>query len=264
MSDIFKGERMDPKKQFGRDRLNYIYHESRYKFAETYIKNKAVLDLGCGSGYGTKILSGSAKKVLAIDISKDTIDFAKNNFGNENIEFKCANVFETGVNNNSVDVVVCFEVLEHVETPDLLLTEIKRVLKEDGLLIISTPNKEITSPNSDIPINPFHKKEYTLSDLRLFLSKYFSKVQFYGEWPNDDMVKSYSTASKIDEIVQRLIKLDFLQIRKLFPKNFRTTTAERFIDKTVDIVQHEKREAYFISEINERFDAKTFICVCKN
>lgn len=264
MSDIFQGERMNPKKQFGRDRLNYIYHESRYKFAETYIKDKSVLDLGCGSGYGAKILSTNAKKVLAIDKSKDTIEFAKNNFGNEKVEFICANVLETGINYNSVDVVVCFEVIEHLETPDLLIMEIKRVLKKDGLLIISTPNKDIASPNSDTPINPFHKKEYTLDELKCLFSEYFSQRQFYGEWPNLDMAKSYSTANKIDKIAQRITRLDLLRLRKIFPINFRTAVAEGFIDKTVDIIQHNKHENYLISEINERFDAKAFICLCRN
>jgi 2-polyprenyl-3-methyl-5-hydroxy-6-metoxy-1,4-benzoquinol methylase len=136
------------------------------------------------------MLASDAKRIFAIDNCKEAILYARQYYSDDKIEFLLSNALKSSFDNDAMDIVICFEMIEHIDQPDLLLTEIKRVLKKDGTLILSTPNKRITSPTTEKSLNPYHKKEYTFLELKELLQKYFSQVQFYGEFPNPEMKKN--------------------------------------------------------------------------
>lgn len=149
-------------------------------FACQAVKNKSVLDIACGEGYGSALLSQSAKSVVGVDISEEAINHAKNKYQLNNLKFKLGSCSKIPLEDNSVDVVVSFETIEHHDEHELMMVEVKRVLRADGILIISSPNKEEYSDKPEYD-NPFHIKELSSDDFKQLLSKYFTNTLFYGQ-----------------------------------------------------------------------------------
>ncbi|MBU0619689.1 MAG: class I SAM-dependent methyltransferase [Patescibacteria group bacterium] len=150
---------------------NIIYNEHlvRYEFVKQFVKNKKVLDIACGSGYGSKILAkAGAGKVVAIDVDEEAIKFAKQNYGHKNIEYQVGNAEEIGQGSNIFDIISSFETIEHLQNPNKFLSELSRVAKDNGLVIISTPNKDVFKQK-----NPFHLKEFSKTEFEEILGKYF-------------------------------------------------------------------------------------------
>jgi len=156
----------------------------RYAFAAQFVKNKTVLDIACGSGYGSSyLLSKGAKAVTGGDISEETIEYAKARYWKDNLNFLPVNAEQLPFANNSFDVVVSIETIEHLKNHENFLVECRRVMKDGGTFICSTPNKEVmplnpTSPEK--PSNPFHIKEYSVEEFQQLLSRYFKNVDLYG------------------------------------------------------------------------------------
>ena len=113
--------------------------EEMYK--ATHVNGKVVADVGCNKGYGAKILSRFAHKVVGIDVDIENIMVARGEKSGKNIEYRCENVLETEYA-AEYDTVVCYEVLEHIEPKDTgkFLQKLNSMLKEDGILYISAPN----------------------------------------------------------------------------------------------------------------------------
>lgn len=168
-------ERLVPKIHKG---AAFFYeHLLRYLFAAQFVKNKSVLDLGCGSGYGTSILSkeGEAKEVYGLDISKEAIEYANKFYKGKNITFKVSDV-ENLAESRKVDVALAFEVLEHIEKQEKFLQGVRRGLKKRGIFIVSMPNTN-TYPKG----NPFHKKELTPKEFEALLKKNFKIVKIFQQ-----------------------------------------------------------------------------------
>ncbi|MCD6225792.1 class I SAM-dependent methyltransferase [bacterium] len=165
----------------------WLDHIERYRFASKYVGGKEVLDISCGTGYGSRILYDSgAKRVVGVDISSTTIKFARAKYGADKLEFRVGNILDIGFPGNYFDIVVCFETIEHVWDSEKAIMELRRVLKPQGLLIISTPNRKLTSPGKSIndpPNNPFHKKEYSTGEFILVLRRYLKILEIYGQRP---------------------------------------------------------------------------------
>jgi GT2 family glycosyltransferase/SAM-dependent methyltransferase len=156
-------------------------HLHRYAFASQFVNDKKVLDLACGEGYGSFFLAKNARCVLGIDIYPETIQHASKAYPKDNLEFKEGSILDIPVSGSKIfDVIVCFEALEHLDEHTKLMSEIMRLLKDDGLLIISTPNKKIYSDDPDYH-NPFHKKELYFSEFKNVLKNNFSRVHFFGQ-----------------------------------------------------------------------------------
>lgn len=187
---IIDGERFVPVKM---DVPMITYeHWHRYYLASEFIKDKVVLDIACGTGYGTKFLSQKAKSCIGIDISSDSIEYAIENFSADKVQFKQGSITDIPLDDNSVDILVSFETIEHVDesAQKLAMKEYKRVLKEDGILFISSPNIDCWDHN---PNNPFHLKEFITKDFVDFLQKDFKYVSYLGQ-----EVKASSSMHSVD------------------------------------------------------------------
>jgi len=154
-------------------------HLHRYALALELCKNKNVLDIASGEGYGTNLIGSVAEFVLGVDISFEAVEHAKEKYQRENIEFKVGNTSKIPLESNTVDVVVSFETIEHIKEQNLFLSEVKRVLKKDGILIISTPDKTIYSERD--PANRFHIKELFTNEFKQLISTYFNQVELYQQ-----------------------------------------------------------------------------------
>jgi|GEM_PF-1493402 len=175
-----RNERMFPGKS---DPLTEAMHFQRYRFASQFVKDKVVLDAGCGAGYGSWIMAteGGAREVIGIDYAKEIIEYDLEKYQKDNLTFETMNVLDLGFEDNKFDVVVNFEVFEHIDDPDALLKELSRVLKPDGILLLSTPNKAVYSPDKE-PDYPFHVREYSYQEFRSILAKYFHNFKFIGQY----------------------------------------------------------------------------------
>ena len=153
-------------------------HLHRYAHASRYIEGKRVLDLASGEGYGSALLARTAFSVVGIDIDEKTVRHARRKYAGANIHFVVGSVTEIPLAAR-FDVVVCFELIEHVQDHDKLLSEIKRLLAPGGMLMISTPNR----PEYRLlePSNPFHVKELDFVEFRALLERFFSHVRFLGQ-----------------------------------------------------------------------------------
>jgi len=153
-------------------------HKIRYLFAKKFVKNKIVVDVACGNGFGTYILARSGAKFLyGIDNDKVVISYAKQKYKDDNIKFIPGNAEKIPLRSNLADVIVSLETIEHLKYPKKFLKEAKRIIKPGGLLVLSTPNGEVSYED-----NLFHIKEYTFSELNILLSDFSRKV-FYGQRP---------------------------------------------------------------------------------
>lgn len=172
-------------------------HLQRYRYAAKKIgNNRKVLDLGCGTGYGTKILSNERNEVYGIDISQKAVDYAKKTYFGP--RYTCSSAERLPFKDNDFDVITAFEVIEHIENPEKALAEIYRVLKNDGSLFISTPNLRhlgnmlghflLGRPYPKHSKNIYHLKEFYYDEFVNFLKNAGFKIVFqYGQelrpWP---------------------------------------------------------------------------------
>lgn len=157
-----------------------VEHLHRYTIAQEYIANKVVLDIASGEGYGSNLLSNTAKFVYGVDISKEAVSHANNKYAKDNLTFLEGSAAKIPLEDHSVDVLVSFETIEHHDKHEEMMQECRRVLKKEGILIISSPDKKYFS---DIPKyhNEFHVKELYKEEFFRLVSSYFSNVQLYKQ-----------------------------------------------------------------------------------
>ena len=163
-------------------------HLDRYYFAQTYVKGKRVLDAACGTGYGTRHLAQVADRVTGIDISPTAINHARKRYPAVALDFIEGDVLSLPFQDSSFDVVVSFETVEHIKEYRTFIRECRRVLTPNGILICSTPNSKISSPDGVVK-NPFHVVEFDPIEFTDLLLKDFALVEMCGQ--NDvDFVKA--------------------------------------------------------------------------
>jgi len=182
----FTGERVIPG-EVDADLLNE--HMARYAFAARLAKGRRVLDAGCGSGYGAAELARSAEEVLAIDIAQDAIGYAREHYHAPNLRFERASCLEIPAPAGSFQLVVAFELIEHLEQRRAFLQEVRRVLAPGGQFVVSTPNTVYyAEARAERGPNPFHVHEFTYGEFQSELEAVFSKVTFYLENHTDAVV----------------------------------------------------------------------------
>lgn len=169
----FTGERVIPG-QVNNDL--WSEHVARYALAARFARGRRVLDLGCGTGYGTADLAKVASSAMGLDLAPEAIAYAARHFPSARFLTGSANAvpFVTA----SFDLVTAFEVIEHLHDWRALLSEARRVLESNGLLIVSTPNKRYyAEARANSGPNPFHQHEFEFSEFRLALGEFFPNVR---------------------------------------------------------------------------------------
>ena len=177
------------------------------------------LDVGCGEGYGTKILAetSSEAKVVGLDISPGTIEKAKSKYKDDHCDFKVYDGKNIPAGDASVDAVVSLQVIEHIRNDRAFVAEVWRALKPGGLFILTTPNRQIRLLPGMRPWNAFHVREYYSADLKDLLREIFSVVNIHGVTASEDI-----RAIEIARVERnaRLAACDFLNLRRLLPPGF--------------------------------------------
>jgi len=171
------GERTIP----GLDVENYWFrrHEVVYQQLAPRCAGLEVLEAGCGEGYGADLISRVARRVIALDYDQTTVAHVRARY--PRVEVMHGNLAELPLADPSVDVVVNFQVIEHLWDQTQFVRECARVLRPSGLLMVSTPNRITFSPGRDTPINPFHTRELNADELtRLLVDAGFTSVSMSG------------------------------------------------------------------------------------
>ncbi len=151
-------------------------HLHRYAVAAALADGKRVLDIACGEGYGANLLAATAAQVIGVDIASEVIAHARQAYRKENLIFREGSCLNIPVEDHSIDLVVSFETIEHIDEPLAFLQEIKRVLAVDGALIMSSPDKAEYTDRTGAT-NPFHKQELYHEEFLLLLKQHFKRCR---------------------------------------------------------------------------------------
>jgi SAM-dependent methyltransferase len=175
----FTGERLIPG-EVDIDLLNE--HMARYHFAVRLARGKRVLDAGCGAGYGSAELADVAEGVTGIDIAPVAVEYARAHYALPNLAFEEASCTQLPYADGVFDLVVAFEVIEHLENWRDFLQEVRRVLAPAGQVIVSTPNRlYYTESRGADGANPFHVHEFDFDEFNRELKQFFPYVSMFLE-----------------------------------------------------------------------------------
>jgi SAM-dependent methyltransferase len=173
----FTGERFTPECV----REIWYEHWHRYAFALPLARERRVLDAACGEGYGSALLARTADSVVGLDLSTEAVDHARQRYGGyRNLRFDVADVTALDLAAGSVDLVVSFETLEHVEAQDAMLAGFARALSDDGLLLVSSPDKRTYSDLTGYR-NEFHVRELYRDEFEALIARHFLAHRLYGQ-----------------------------------------------------------------------------------
>lgn len=246
--DTINGERSSPESKYLSP--TYYQHEKAYEYCAEYATNKSVLEFGCGNGYGAYKISNVAKSVLAIDRNADTIRNAKLLYKKTNLKYETQNIIKYK-SNYKYDLIIMLQVIEHINNTDKLLSNITRLLKRNGKIIISTPNRLTQSYNE----NPYHIKEYSQLELNKLLSKYYSHINMKGLHGNIE-VMLYETNRKNN--IEKIMSFDKYNFRNIIPRFIKIILFNIFMrivrtniyKKNIDKVSKINLSNYYINNKN--------------
>lgn len=227
---------------------NYVFQRSILAYHEAAkLVSGNVLEIGTGSGYGIELISQNASEFLTID----KFPYSGNELP-KNVTFKQMSVPPlTGIESESFDYVISFQVIEHIEDDHQFVKEIARVLKPGGQFIVTTPNK-----NMSITRNPWHVREYTIDELDNLLKDYFSSVETKGVFGNQKIAKYYQENK---DSVARITKYDIFDLQHRLPRQFlqipydilNRMNRRKLLSQNTDLVSDITMEDYHVDDAAE-------------
>jgi len=160
-------ERIHPEHFRTREKyLLYLRHVFAYEYAVARAKpTDAALEIGCGDGYGTARLAAAVASIDAVDVDRETVEYAARKHGSSTCRIRHYDGDRLPFEDQTFDLVVAMQVIEHVDDDRQFLIEAWRVLKPGGLLLLTTPNRTHRVPDGQEPWNPFHVREYSPDEL---------------------------------------------------------------------------------------------------
>ncbi len=207
-SPEFTGERPGRGQNFDYDEAR---HFAAYAYARTLAAGKRVLDAGCGEGYNTQALGDVAEQVTGVDYSKDAVEFCRRTWTAANLRFEHVDLTQPVGFDDTFDLVLNFQVIEHIEEDRAFLEALKARLAPGGSLLLTTPNRRMSFSE-----NPYHVREYTAAELRALLDEVFGSVAMRGMRGNDKVTRFDEARQRS---VQRILRLDPLGIRNMLPQS---------------------------------------------
>jgi SAM-dependent methyltransferase len=160
------GERTVP----GLAEENYWFrrHEVVYQRLLDRCAGRDVLEAGSGEGYGADLIAGVVRHVIGLDYDESAVAHVRSRY--PRVDMRQGNLAELPLDDGAVDVVVNFQVVEHLWDQGQFVDECARVLRPSGTLLMSTPNRITFSPGRDTPLNPFHTRELNAAELTELLT----------------------------------------------------------------------------------------------
>lgn len=174
-------ERVTPETQ---DRGTFLAHLARYEHTLPMIRREdRILETACGTGYGTHLISRHARSVVAVDYAQIALTYARTHYSAPNIQYLQMDCHRLAFSDSAFDLVISFEVFEHLEQPDRYVSECARVLRPGGRLILSTPNRATWELHmrSTHQKYDFHTSMVDYAALGACLQPHFSQIEVLGQ-----------------------------------------------------------------------------------
>lgn len=227
-------------------------HLHRYEeVIKSLMGNETILDIACGSGFGTHLLSThSTNKVFGGDLSIEAITLCNNSWNKDNLSYEIMNGTKLKFEDNTFDVVVSFETIEHTTMFNEMVKELKRVVKPNGIIYLSTPNSKINSPNG-IVTNPYHAQEWDYEEFCKIVNKHFNSYKIFGQKYN-----RYKNKKPIAFYVESLLYRR--GIRKI-PISFQDKIIVLFGQKSI---YPSSKDYIMTNNTSEIKKCKTFFAIC--
>ena len=208
------GERLIPScKKSLDEEIHYLKHLFPYDhFRRKYENKENVLEIGCGDGYGTFHFSKKVQSIIGLDISKKIVNHARDKYPQSNCKFQDFNGCNLPFEDESFDLVISFQVIEHVKDVDFYLQEIKRVLRRGGSFVVTTPNRSYRLAPGEKPFNRFHLREYDSLEFKDVLKKSFSDLELLSISASNEIYKHEKKKYE-----KKLSSMDPLGLRHFFP-----------------------------------------------
>lgn len=228
---------------------------SGYKWALSMIPDavkKRILDCACGRGYGSFCLAVGARKVDGVDISAEDVAYCRGRYKRENLEFEVMDATALRFADRTFDAVVSQDTIEHVRDDAKFLSEISRVLKDDGVFVVFTPHSQVHNIKPD---NIYHIREYSADSFLELTSRYFAEVELYG--------RRLSPALRgLEDSLGGLRRADPLGLRRIIP-----VRARHFLASLIASMKGLKTLEEVTAEDIEYFkglsDSPTIMAVCR-
>lgn len=229
---------------------NYVFQRSLLAYLKAAeLVHGRVLEIGTGDGYGVGIIADKATEFITLDkhpqksfIQKENVRFICRKFPQKNNP-----IFPSG----SFDFVITFQVIEHIKKDRLFIQEIKRILKAEGKLIITTPNALMS-----LTRNPWHVREYTPDRFDSLLSCYFNSIERYGVFGNEKIMTYYD---KNKTSVNKITRYDFLNLQHRLPRQLlqipydilNRINRHRLLNRNISLVQNITKDDYYLAPVSE-------------
>jgi len=240
------------------DYLLYLRHLFAYEYAREIIpKASVILEVGCGEGYGTSLLSKYVTEIIGLDTNKETIIHAQKKYETANCYFVLYNGEKIPFEDCTFDGVVSFQVVEHVKDDKEFVLEINRVLKKDAVFICTTPNREYRLRPGQKPWNPFHVREYYAFELENLLKPVFRETKILGIRGNEEV-----QGIEINRLKQNpVVSLDIFNLRRFLPNFIRRSlitiiskAKERKGQKENLRAKYSIKDFYVVNDVSQGLD----------
>ncbi len=224
-----------------------IYNRCLYAYkAASEIVSGNIIELGSGEGYGIQLLAPLSKRYLAVD------KFDTNISGQPNVEFRKQLLPSlSGIADNSFDFAVTFQVIEHIQDDTVFISEIHRVLKRGGILLLTTPNRSMS-----LTRNPWHIREYLATELAGIVGKSFTKLEVKVVF-GSPVVMQYHERNKAS--VRRITRFDVLNLQYKLPRQLlqipydimNRLNRRKLLKGNTEIVNNVSLSDFFLQETTE-------------
>lgn len=206
------------------EEISFVFarHHFAYRHILSSVKNCVVADIGCGAGYGCKLLSEQARLICGIDYDFNAVRYSKNNFNGPNICYVQMNAVALGLQ-RVFDVAVSFQVIEHMVDVHDFVAQLKKIVKPGGTIFISTPNVLGAKPSRGNAGNRFHRNEMDYYEFRDLMMKKFSSCNIFGV--------SYELDNRFRDLIQKLPFYHWGTFLK------RTSKIKKLINHTLDLTK---------------------------
>lgn len=192
-------------------RVTWLQCLAPYRWAAGLARGLAVLDLGCGAGYGTAELAATARLAVGLDRDAATLAQARRRYRSPRLAWAAGQAEALPFPGSAFDLICCFQVIEHLADPARFLSEAKRVLAPGGRLLLTTPNRAAVLAG----LNPHHAREYDAASLRALLAPVFPRVELLGIY-GSARVLAYRARNRA--LVTRIVRLDHLGLHRRLPR----------------------------------------------
>ena len=209
--------------------LRFEWHMKKYYLAEKILRKiHRVADVGCGWGFGAGWLSNHAEHIFGFDINPALIPYARQKFSAPNIQFQVHDILNGPLPGRPFDLICMFEVIEHLEDPDLALRNIKNSLSQGGHFLLSTPNVLDDETAEHESFHPHHCSEFNVASFAQLLNDHFQRIDKYSQGVKR-LRKKYEGISRTSPFLSILRKLDPLKLRTYISPKIRKTIESRAV-----------------------------------